>query len=326
MLHVECGLTVTIVKQRTKRNRPASCALQWRTVIVKVPKAGSGTASFGRDRRMTTRPHPTVDESPELTDEAPVCRVTFRGVSVWLVTRYTDIRRALLNPCLASDPRNATGAARAAPWVFAAESHVVIRNMVRSDAPYHMRLRKSVVGEFTTQRTNQLKPHIERTVNDLIDEFLPLGRTDLIADFGRRLPLSVISAMMGAPQADRDLFTELTSIWIDTNRDDDELRPAAITGMRDYRTTLVECKSRGKDEHGDDVLDRLIATADLDSQEIAAMGFLLMVAGFESAANLIGNSVLALPRNPDQLAILKREPALIGPRWTSSLRFVVTAT
>lgn len=290
---------------------------------------------------MTTRPHPTVDESLELTDEAlhyvddphyllarirdeaPVCRVTFRGVPVWLVTRHADIRRALLNPCLASDPRHATGAARAAPWVFATESHVVTRNMVRSDPPYHMRLRKSVVGEFTTQRTNQLKPHIERVVNDLIDEFLPLGRTDLIADFGRRLPLSVISTMMGVPQADRDLFTELTSIWIGTNRDDDELRPAAITGMRDYLTALVERKiaSARKGEHGDGVLDRLVATADLDPQEIVAMGFLLMVAGFETAANLIGNSVLALLRNPDQLAILKREPALIGPAMDEFLRF-----
>ena len=335
------GFHENLVKQGGTRNNPAAAA----GCVSPSPRHTRNPNPVpenvaGDVIRMATTPK-TIDESLELTDaaigfvdnpheilarirhDAPVCRVRYKGVPVWLVTRYADVRQALLDPRLASDPRHATGPARDAPWVFAADSHLVTRNLIRCDPPDHTRLRKAVVGEFSAQRVEALRPHVEHAVHELIDEFLPAGRADLIADFGRRLPMAVISEVLGVPVEDGDRFADLTAIWIGTNADDDGLVPAALTEMREYLTGLVRQKRSGESSRYG-VLDRLVdpgQPSTLTEAEIVAMGFLLLVAGFETAANLIGNAVLSLLRNPAQLALLIREPARIGPAIDEFLRF-----
>lgn len=255
----------------------------------------------------------------QLRAEGPVRRVTFAGAPVWLVTRYEDIRAAGRDPRLSNDPRRANRAVRSAPWVFATETYTVTRNMLRCDPPDHTRLRALVAGEFTPGRIEALRPRIREITDSLIDAFLPRGRADVITDFAKRLPLTVISEVLGVPAEGRDTFAQLAGVYVETNEGDRERTPQAASGMRDYLTELLKAK-RERSAGSGDLLGRILAV-DGDEEEAVSMAFLLLVAGYETTAGLIGSAVLALLEHPEQLEMLRREPHLVEQAIDEILRY-----
>ncbi|MFI6061959.1 cytochrome P450 [Streptomyces sp. NPDC051286] len=260
----------------------------------------------------------------QLREDGPVRRVVIAGgLEAWLVTRYEDGIVALSDPRLSSDVRDASDP-QLVQRLPATERDSMLRNMLRSDPPDHTRLRRLVSNAFTARRVAELQPRVQAIVDQLLDAIVPVGHADLVEDFALPLPVTVISELLGVPVADRHDFQQLTDDMIlqGTEPPDPARVDAAWRQMRSYLTRLLEAK---RARPGDDLLSSLITTRDqehgLDEDELIAMAFLLLAAGYITTVNLIGSGIAALLAHPDQLQMLREDPALLPGAIEEFLRY-----
>jgi cytochrome P450 len=202
--------------------------------------------------------------------------------------------------------------------------------MLNLDPPDHTRLRGLVVKAFTARRVEEMRPRIEAIVDATIDRIEPQGTMDVIADFALRLPVTVICDMLGIPDEDRERF-------FDRSRDVDGgrlLDPVPMTraeldaanerseSAMDYFRHLFALR---RAEPGDDLTTQLVYAEEqgqkLSEEELVANINLLFGAGHETTVNLIGNGLLALYRNPDQLELLRQRPELGANAVEELLRY-----
>ena len=214
--------------------------------------------------------------------------------------------------------------------VFRSMSHW----MLQQDPPDHTRLRGLVVKAFTARRVEDMRPRIQQIVDETLDAIVGRGHMDLIEDFAFRLPVTIICDMLGIPEDHREIFYKSSR---DGGRllDPVPLSPAEIEQANAgnamaqmYFQQLFELRRRNP---GDDLTTQLVQAEEdgskLSNEELTANIILLFGAGHETTVNLIGNGLLALHRNPDQLALLKANP---GPdhqrhRGIPALRFLGAA-
>jgi cytochrome P450 len=200
--------------------------------------------------------------------------------------------------------------------------------MLQMDPPDHTRLRGLVVKAFTARRMEDMRPRIQEIVDRTLDLVEPRGQMDLIADFALRLPVTVICDMLGIPEEDHEMIfsgargggrlldpVPLSRAEID-QANNDNLATAA------YFHSLFELRRR---QPGDDLTSQLVQAEEqghkLTNEELTANIILLFGAGHETTVNLIGNGLLALYRNPDQLKLVKERPELIGNAIEELLRY-----
>ncbi|MFE0516739.1 cytochrome P450 [Streptomyces sp. NPDC058964] len=250
----------------------------------------------------------------QLREDGPVRRAILAGgLEAWLVTRYEDSLAALSDPRLSSDIRDASDP-RLMQRLPTTERESFLSNMLRADPPDHTRLRRLVSKAFTARRVAELRPRVQAIADDLLDAVVPAGRADLVEDFALPLPVTVISELLGVPVADRHDFQRWTDDMV--NRAMEPPDPAVVERawrhMRSYVTKLLEAK---RARPGDDLLSALIIARDeeqrLDEDELIAMAFLLLVAGYITTVNLIGGGIAALLTHPDQLGMLRDDAALL---------------
>jgi cytochrome P450 len=256
-----------------------------------------------------------------LRTESPVRAVVMpRGLKVWLVTRYADVRDALANPALHKDLRAVNHLfkrhqTKSSTGDFGTD---LTSHMLNSDPPDHTRLRKLVAKAFTMRRVELLRPRIEEMTDALLSDLS--GEVNLVAEFAFPLPVMVICELLGIPYADRDDFGKWSSELISPVST--ESVGTASKAMSAYLRALIEAK---RATPADDMLSALIQAQDdgdeLTEIELVSMAFLLLVAGHETTVNLIANGVLALVRNPDQLATLRANPDLLPGAIEEFLRF-----
>ena len=200
--------------------------------------------------------------------------------------------------------------------------------MLHQDPPDHTRLRGLVVKAFTARRVEDMRPRIQQIVDDTLDRIIPQGRMDLIEDFAFRLPVTIICDMLGIPEEHREVFYASSR---DGGRllDPVPLTPEeikqgnagnAMSAM--YFQQLFELRRK---KPADDLITQLVQAEEdgskLSNEELTANIILLFGAGHETTVNLIGNGLLALHRNPDQLALLKANPGLITNAIEEFLRY-----
>jgi cytochrome P450 len=200
--------------------------------------------------------------------------------------------------------------------------------MLMQDPPDHTRLRGLVVKAFTARRVEEMRPRIEDIVNRLLDRLEPQGHMDLIADFAYRIPVTVICDMLGISQEDHDTFLANGRIGgrllepVPPTRDEIDEANAHFAMLADYFRRLFDLRRR---EPGDDLTSELVHAEEeghkLSEEELTANIMLLFGAGHETTVNLIGNGLLALFRHPDQLQLLRKNPALIGSAIEEFLRY-----
>jgi len=208
--------------------------------------------------------------------------------------------------------------------VFRSMSHW----MLQQDPPDHTRLRGLVVKAFTARRVDDMRPRIQEVVDRTLDRVIPLGKMDLIEDFAFRLPVTIICDMLGIPEEHRETFYAGTR---DGGRilDPVPLSPAEIAQgnaanmmAQMYFQQLFELRRR---QPGDDLTTQLVQAEEdgskLTNEELTANVMLLFGAGHETTLNLIGNGLLALHRNPEQLALLKARPELTANAIEEFLRY-----
>jgi cytochrome P450 len=208
--------------------------------------------------------------------------------------------------------------------VFRSMSHW----MLQQDPPDHTRLRGLVVKAFTARRVEDMRSRIQHVVDETLDRIEPQGHMDLIEDFAFRLPVTIICDMLGIPDEHREVFYQ-SSRTGGRLLDPVPLSPVEIaeanTGhlaAHAYFQQLFELRRRNP---GDDLTTQLVQAEEdghkLSNEELTANIILLFGAGHETTVNLIGNGLLALYRNPDQLALLKANPALITNAIEEFLRY-----
>ncbi|MGW0769166.1 cytochrome P450 family protein [Streptomyces sp. NPDC002676] len=273
------------------------------------------------DPTFVTNPFPFYRQ---LCEEGPVRRaVIVGGLEAWLVTRYEDALAALSDPRLSSDVRDASDP-RILEQLPATERESMLRNMLRADPPDHTRLRRLVSKAFTARRVAELRPRVQAITDGLLDAIVQSGRADLVADFALPLPVTVISELLGVPTMDRYDFQRWTDDMILRGPEppDPTVVDAAWQQMRAYLIKLLEAKRANA---GDDLLSALITARDeeqrLDEDELIAMAFLLLVAGYVTTVNLISGGIAALLAHPDQLQLLRDDPALLPDAIEEFLRY-----
>lgn len=249
-----------------------------------------------------------------LRAQGPVHRVrTAASGEFWLIVGHEEARAALTDARLSNDIRHS------ASWSDDGGNSIG-RNMVQTDPPQHTRLRKLVAKGFTARRIEALRPRVQGIADELVAAMLPLGRVDLVEAFALPLPLAVICELLGVPAADRKAFHDWYLESTDFTRP--ETAGAAAQAMAGYLTELIDAKRR---EPGDDLLSALARTMDeedrLSSEEMLGMAFVLLVAGYETAANLLSSGTLALLRHPDQLAALRADWSLLENAVEEMLRY-----
>ena len=208
--------------------------------------------------------------------------------------------------------------------VFRSMSHW----MLQQDPPDHTRLRGLVVKAFTARRVEDMRPRIQQVVDETLDRVIPQGRMDLIEDFAFRLPVTIICDMLGIPEEHREAFYAgsrdggrlLDPVPLSPEEIKQGNAGNAMAAM--YFQQLFELRRKNP---GDDLTTQLVQAEEdgskLTNEELTANIILLFGAGHETTVNLIGNGLLALHRNPDQLALLKAKPELITNAIEEFLRY-----
>jgi cytochrome P450 len=248
------------------------------------------------------------------------------GHDAWLIVRYEEARAALNDARLSKDMRAAlaTGTGVVAEGL---PGPAFARHMLSVDPPDHTRLRRLVQAVFTVRRIEGLRPRVQAIVDELLDGVAahgPGSRVDLVRAFAFPLPFTVICELLGVPEPDRAALGQgLTGLLVPVGTAAEyarakEASDAVVAMLR----ALVEAKQAAP---GDDLISGLISARDggerLDTQELLSTIFQLIVAGHETTATLIGNSIVALLRNPDQLARLRCDPGKIPAAVEELLRY-----
>jgi len=202
-------------------------------------------------------------------------------------------------------------------------------SLVFNDPPLHTRVRKLLAAAFTPRALAAMRPRIEAIVDGLIERHAGTRRMDLVEDFAFRLPVEVICDMLGVPPADRTPFRRyslaiLGALEPVAGPDRQAAGNTAVSEFSAYLDSLItERARRPADDH--DILGTLIhGTVDgerLGHDELVQNCIFLLNAGHETTTNLIGNTVDALLRFPDQHAQLKANPSLIRSCVEEGLRF-----
>lgn len=200
--------------------------------------------------------------------------------------------------------------------------------MLQQDPPDHTRLRGLVAKAFTARRVEDMRPRIQEIVDENLDRIIPQGRMDLIEDFAYRLPVTVICDMLGIPAEHREMFHSGSRnsgrILEPVPMTPEEIKQsnAGQAMVKMYFDQLFDLRRKNP---GDDLTTQLLQAEEdgnkLSHEELYANIILLFGAGHETTVNLIGNGLLALFRNPDQLALLKANPSLITNAIEEFLRY-----
>jgi cytochrome P450 len=243
----------------------------------------------------------------ELAATAPVHRIVLpTGQPGWLITGYEEVRRALRS----REPLS--------PEVAAAmSSHMLNRN-----PPDHTRLRRLLTAAFTRRRIEQLAPRIQQITDELLDAIANQAQVDLIGSFALPLPITVICELLGVPAEGHAKFRAWTSIILTGVSADPDVYYSAATAQVRYIQELLETK---RAVPTDDLLSALVTARDdqdrLSENELTSMVFMIILGGYQTTANLIGNGVHALLTHPEQLSLLHAQPPLLDTAIDELLRF-----
>jgi cytochrome P450 len=285
-------------------------------------------------RRLTMTQTPTMplhmqrvgfDPIEELAraraDDGVVQVVMPFGMPAYLVTRYEDIREVLSDSARFSNARTDISLAE---QLQLSQDEIAQRRagqLLGLDPPQHTRLRRMLTAEFTVRQIRRLAPRIQEIVESHLDDLERDGPpADLVARFALPIPSLVICELLGVPYSERGHFQERTRRQLDFSVPPEE----QLVLQRESREFMQEQVARAQAEPGDDLLGMLVREHgdDLSNDELVGIALLLLIAGHETTANMLGLGTLALLRHPEQLALVRDDPASIEPAVEELLRWL----
>ena len=242
----------------------------------------------------------------------------------WYVARFADVAMVLSDRRFCRESPGGVNPFTHEQRASTAHDRMISRWMIFMDPPGHTRLRGLVSTYFAPRKIEALRPRIQAIVDTLLDRVRDRESMDVVADLAQPLPVMVVAGMLGVPAADHLSFNE---IFLQLARAVDVADPepcdrAAATVLTDYfRDLVAERRKRPRE----DMISFLISAQGRDDgmaeDELLANCVFLLWAGQETTKNLIGNGILTLLRNPDQMEALKRSPEMIDNAVEEFLRF-----
>jgi cytochrome P450 len=245
--------------------------------------------------------------------------ITRLGNPGYLVTRHGDIKAGL------ADAQRFSNRGLREP------SDEERGDLLSLDPPDHQRLRRMLTSEFTVRRMKQLEPRIVEIVDTALDEMERDGPpTDLVSTFALPIPSLVICELLGVPTSDRDDFQRRTASQLDMSLPAEE----HVQLAREARAYMGNLVTAARREPGDNILGMLVRDHgdQLTDGELVGVASLLLVAGHETTANMLGLGALALLRHPDQLALVRDDPQAVAGaveemlRWLSVVQTAIPRT
>src|SRR5262245_8482028 len=248
----------------------------------------------------------------------------------WILSRHEDILAVLRDPAFAADERHQRR--------FPGERARMLRaglpdpyedfrgSMLRLDPPDHTRLRGLVAKAFTPRAVERMRPRIEAILKELVETRPGRGPMELVTELAAPLPVRVIAEMLGIPPEDHEQFRRWSNAAIGAIGDGPvaeriEAR-RAMDELQEYFDAIAAARRLSPRE---DLISGLVAAEEagdkLHRNELFSTLTLLLIAGNETTTNLISNAVLALLRNPDQLALLRHSPELVPDAIEEFLRY-----
>ncbi|HEV7192611.1 MAG TPA: cytochrome P450 [Jatrophihabitantaceae bacterium] len=239
----------------------------------------------------------------------------------WALSRHADIVAAFRAEATYSNRMGVS----LDPSAWGPNAHYAM-SFLAMDPPDQTRLRALVSRGFTPRRVRDLEPSIRAIAASYLDELVERGSFDLIDDFAGKLPMDVISELVGVPSSDRAELRRLSDLLVHRTEGSRDVPPegvdAAITLFGYYQDLLAERRRAP----ADDLTSALAAVADSDGDrladsEIVAFLFLMIVAGNETTTKLLGNCVYWGARYPDELVPVMADAAQV-PLWVEeTLRY-----
>ncbi|MBB5779686.1 cytochrome P450 [Nonomuraea jabiensis] len=275
--------------------------------------------TFPTDRQ---RPFDPPDEAIELRERADMHRMTFAdGHRGWLVTGYSAARAVLAHPRFSNRPELAhppiPGSLLRARMQKDAKTPPGF--FLRMDEPEHARFRRLLTGQFTVRRMKMLEPRVEEIANACLDDMAAAGGpVDLVEKFALPIPSLVICELLGVPYDDRAQFQEDTKLLVNLESKAEDAM-AAFGRITAFMYGLVQRKRK---QPADDLISGLIESGELDDEELAGVSLLLLVAGHETTANMLGLGTYALLTNPAQLAAMRDDPSVVENGVEELLRYL----
>jgi cytochrome P450 len=237
-----------------------------------------------------------------LRDEAPLYRND--ELNFWALSRHHDVLAGFRNSTALS---NAYGVSLD-PISRSRDAYRVM-SFLAMDDPGHLRLRTLVSRGFTPRRIRELEPRVAQLAHTLLDEALqanPSGSFDFIAEFAGKLPMDVISELMGVPEPDRAHIRSLADGVMHREDGVADVPESAIMASADLMTYYIDLIKKCRANPGENLTSALLhAEVDgdrLTDEEIVAFLFLMVIAGNETTTKLLANAAYWGAKNPDQLA------------------------
>jgi cytochrome P450 len=265
----------------------------------------------------------------EIRGQGPLVRSRL----TYLTADYAIVKEVLASPDFRTGRPTPDGGALArlldatAPRVL---NPVEPPSLLSTEPPDHTRYRRLVTRVFTVRAVERLRTRTEEIAADLLDQLDrrdPAEPVDLIGAYCAQLPLTVIAEILGVPPAERGMVLEMSTraaASLDFGLGWRQFR-TVTGGLRDFGRWLEGHIERLRRQPGEDLLCQLIEARDeggaLNDRELNATAGLVLAAGFETTANLLGNAIALFDRHPDQLARLRADPALWPNAVDEALRF-----
>ena len=271
------------------------------------------------DTEIDTDPY---DTWRRLRDEAPVYRND--RYDFYALSRFDDIHRAHL------DPRTFVSGHGTVLELMDMDMAGTSQMMIFLDPPEHDRLRQLVSRAFTSRRVTSLEDRIRQICGGLLDPQVGGGGFDYVQQFGARLPSTVISELIGVPAADREHVRHLIDTIFHIEPGVGMINHVSLTAQIELRAYFASQLAEVRRSPRDDMLTGLVqaeivddegVTRHLTDDESADFANLLVSAGTETVARLLGWAAVVLAAHPGERAALVEDPSLIPNAVEELLRF-----
>jgi len=252
-----------------------------------------------------------------LRDEAPCYHN--EALDFWALSRYDDVLDGFREWQRLS---NLQGVALEREQISGAAD---VMSFLGMDPPRHDHIRNLVSAGFTPRRVRELEGPVRALAARYLDGIALQGGGDFIGDFAGKLPMDVISEMLGVPPEDRDTLRAWADLVVHREEGNPSVPPAGMAAAANILKYFAEHVAACRSRPGDGLTDALIATevegSRLEDRDIIAFLFLMIIAGNETTTKLLGNAVYWASANPEQRANLDANHSLAAAWVEETLRY-----